>query len=113
MVNYDKSLIYFGANVNDQDKLNVSGALGARVSLNPEKYLGLLMMVGHNKKKAFAQYVDRIQQGLNSWNFRFLSLGGKATLIKAISQAILIYAMRCFLFPNSLCIKIENVLNKF
>ncbi|KAA3476985.1 reverse transcriptase [Gossypium australe] len=71
------------------------------------------MIVGRNNKKAFAHYVDRIRSKLESLNFRFLSIGGKETLIKAFLQALPIYAMQCFLFPKNLCLKIENMLNNF
>lgn len=47
-VNFDKSFIYFGANVssNVEDIINL---LGVRMATNPEKYLGLPMMVGRRK----------------------------------------------------------------
>ncbi|KAA3479875.1 RNA-directed DNA polymerase [Gossypium australe] len=62
-----------------------------------EKYLDLPMMVGKNKRQTFMQYVDRFRTRMESWNMRFLSLGGK----------------RCFLLPKILCTKLERVLNNF
>ncbi|KAA3467432.1 reverse transcriptase [Gossypium australe] len=54
-VNYDKSLIYFRANVGTEVKEDITRLLGVRVASSPEKYLGLPMMVGKG---------DRI----NIWN---------------------------------------------
>ncbi|KAA3480188.1 RNA-directed DNA polymerase [Gossypium australe] len=74
---YDKSLLYFGANVGEGEKILVVNILGVWVSTNPKKYLGLPMMVGKNK----IQFRTRME----SWNMRFLSLGRK----------------ECFLLPKT------------
>ncbi|KAA3475476.1 reverse transcriptase [Gossypium australe] len=86
-VNYDKSLVYFGANVNEEVKEDITNFLGVRVASSPEKYLGLPMMV-ENKLK-----------------------GG----VSAIYQwgATPLYATQCFLFPKKLCRKLENIMNRF
>ncbi|KAK5833850.1 hypothetical protein PVK06_017713 [Gossypium arboreum] len=44
-VNSEKSLIYFGANVYKNVKDTITNTLGVRAASNPEKYLGLPMMV--------------------------------------------------------------------
>lgn len=69
------------------------------------------MMVGKSKKRAFTLYVERIRSRLDNWNLRFLSMGGKETLIKTILQALPVYAMQCLLLTKMLCSKLENVLN--
>ncbi|KAK5772396.1 hypothetical protein PVK06_048684 [Gossypium arboreum] len=48
-VNFYKSLIYFGANVESSIKEDITNLLGVQVASNPEKYLGLPMMVGRKK----------------------------------------------------------------
>ncbi|KAA3460420.1 reverse transcriptase [Gossypium australe] len=67
-VNYDKSLIYFGANVKEEVNGDIIRTLGVRVATNPEKYLGLPMMVGRRKAWAFASYKniarDLIEDGM-------------------------------------------------
>lgn len=50
---------------------------------------------------------------IESWNFRYLSVGGKETLIKSVLPALPIYAVQCFLLPKLLCAHLENVLNRF
>ncbi|KAA3472112.1 reverse transcriptase [Gossypium australe] len=112
-VNYDKSLIYFGASVDQNVREQITNTLGVRVSVNPEKYLGLPMMVGRRKRWAFANFVDRFRKRIESWSFRFLSMGGKEVFIKAILQAIPIYVMQCFELPKSLCNALEKIMNKY
>ncbi|KAA3471346.1 reverse transcriptase [Gossypium australe] len=58
-VNYDKSLIFFGANVKEEIKEEITQILGVRVTSTPEKYLGLPMMVGGRNSWAFANFKDR------------------------------------------------------
>ncbi|KAH1108060.1 hypothetical protein J1N35_011828 [Gossypium stocksii] len=48
-VNFNKSLIYFGASVDCNVRDSVTNILGVRVALNLEKYLGLPMMVRRKK----------------------------------------------------------------
>ncbi|KAA3458346.1 reverse transcriptase [Gossypium australe] len=112
-VNYDKSLIYFGANVNGKVKEEITGLLGVRVASNPEKYLGLPMMVGRRKTWAFNSFIDRFRKRVEGWSLRYLSMGGKEVFIKSVLQATPIYAMQCFLFPKKLCDKLEIIMNRF
>ncbi|KAK5774272.1 hypothetical protein PVK06_042127 [Gossypium arboreum] len=60
-VNFDKSLIYFGANVNSNVNAEIINLLGVRMATNLEKYLGLPMMVGRRKIWAFANFADRFR----------------------------------------------------
>lgn len=53
-VNLDKSLIYFAANVDSTRRDLVENSLRVKVASNPEKYLGLPMMVGRRKRWVFA-----------------------------------------------------------
>ncbi|KAK5802173.1 hypothetical protein PVK06_029756 [Gossypium arboreum] len=93
-VNFDKSFIYFGANVDSTIKGNIINLLGVRLAASPEKNLGLPMMV-------------------EGWSLRYLSIGGNEVFIKSVLQAISLYVMKCFLMPKSLCRKLEGIMNKF
>ncbi|XP_016690615.1 uncharacterized protein [Gossypium hirsutum] len=83
-VNFEKSLIYFGANVQTEVKEDIVNQQGVRLASNPEKYLGLPMMVGKNKKWAFANYVDRFRKRVEGWSLRYLSMGGKEDIWNAL-----------------------------
>ncbi|KAA3481323.1 reverse transcriptase [Gossypium australe] len=74
-VNYDKSLIYFGANVDVDVKEEIIRLLGVRVASSPEKYLGLPIMVGRRKTWAFANFVDRFRKHVEGWSLQYLSIG--------------------------------------
>ncbi|MBA0874185.1 hypothetical protein Goshw_013102 [Gossypium schwendimanii] len=54
--------------------------LGVWKSKNPEKYLGLPMMVGRGKKQAFAHYFDRFRKKVEGWGMIFFSMGWKKVM---------------------------------
>ncbi|KAH1129370.1 hypothetical protein J1N35_000748 [Gossypium stocksii] len=113
MMNFDKSLIYFSANVEANVQEIVTGILGVRIATNPEKYLGLPMMVGRKKRWGFAHFIDRFRKRIEGWNLWYLSIGGKEVFIKSVLQAIPVYVMQCFALPKIICRKLEGLLNKF
>ncbi|KAH1063899.1 hypothetical protein J1N35_028886 [Gossypium stocksii] len=112
-VNFDKSTVYFSSNTTEDKKESVSTLLGVRRSSNLEKYLRLPNMVGRQKKESFQNLLDRVSTRIDRWSTRFLSQGGKEIFIKSVLQAILAYAMSCFLLPNFLCEKLESIFARF
>ncbi|KAE8685451.1 Proline-rich receptor-like protein kinase PERK8 [Hibiscus syriacus] len=76
-------------------------------------YLGLPAIVGRNKRGAFAHIRDRFNARISSWSVKVLSQGGKEVFIKAVLQALPLYAMYCFLLSKSLCIEIELIMARF
>ncbi|XP_016733652.1 uncharacterized protein [Gossypium hirsutum] len=61
MVNYDKSLIYFSPSVDDVVRKGMVMALGVRMSSNLEKYLGMAIVVGWNKRLAFCHIKEQME----------------------------------------------------
>ncbi|KAH1097860.1 hypothetical protein J1N35_014781 [Gossypium stocksii] len=68
-INLDKSLIYFGTCVGFEDRNLIINTLGVSMAANPEKYLGLPMMIERKKKKAFANFMDRFRRRVEGWSF--------------------------------------------
>lgn len=87
--------------------------LWVRRSFNMERYLGHLNLIGRRKREAFYHLYDRMRAKVNSWSNRYLSQGGKEVYIKAVLQALTIYSMSCFLFPKSLCLELESIMQRF
>lgn len=61
-INFDKSSVFFSANVLEEKRLMMSGILSIRYSNNQEHYLGLQNLVGKSKKLVFQGLKDRISQ---------------------------------------------------
>ncbi|XP_041011523.1 uncharacterized protein LOC121255327 [Juglans microcarpa x Juglans regia] len=87
--------------------------LGARVSRDAEKYLGLPSMVGKSKSKAFREIKEKVWSKLQNWKNNFLRQAGKEIFTKAVIQAILTYTMSVFKLPKKLCKEISDIMVRF
>ena len=75
-----------------------------------EKYVALPPIIGRGKKQAFAEIKLCIQSKLSGWKTKLLSQAGREVLIKSLAQAILVYAMNCFLLPASFCDEVNSMM---
>ncbi|KAH1122001.1 hypothetical protein J1N35_005161 [Gossypium stocksii] len=112
-VNFDKSRIFFSSNVKHNRREEVCRVFEVNRSSNLEKYLGLPTMVGCNTKMAFKELKEKLIKRVSSWSLRLLSMRGREVLIRAVFQAIPLYAMSCFLLPSSICKELEAVIAQF
>ena len=78
-----------------------------------EKYLGLPLVIGHAKKKAFQEIKDRVWKKFQGWKEKLLSQAGREVLLKAVILAIPTYAMSVFKFLAGLCEEIRAMANRF
>lgn len=75
--------------------------------------MGLPTLFHRSKKISFSGIKDPIWKKLKGWKEKLLSKAGKEILIKAVAQAILIYAMSCFKLPSSFCDEVERMVRQF
>ena len=102
-INKDKSAILFSANVTNDVKGSFLHHIGITSEVYNEKYFGLPVFIGKSKAKAFAFLKQKIWSRIQGWKEKLLSKAGKEILIKAIAQAIPVYAMSCFYLTKSVC----------
>jgi hypothetical protein len=67
-----------------------------------DKYLGLP-----------AHFIERIIQRINGWKEKLLSIQGKEILLKAVAQAIPVYAMSIFQIPKGVCKGMMDAISQF
>lgn len=96
-------LIAFGPGVTHEQKGLILDVLEALVVGFHERYLGLLTIVGRNKKDMFKRIHERLDYHLHGWQNILLSKAGKTVLVKAVAQAILSYFMFVFQLPVRVC----------
>ena len=84
-------------------KESIKNRLGVAEIKEYEKYLGLPVVVGRNKKVSLNYIKDRVWGKLQGWKEKLLSQGDKEVLLKAVVQAISTFAMSCFRLPIGLC----------
>ena len=108
-----KTTLFFSNNVSDFTKETIKNLLGVAKIKEYEKYLGLLAMVGRNKKASLNYIKDRVWGKLQWWKEKLLSQAGKEVLLKVVVQAIPTFAMSCFHLRVGLCQDIEMLIRKF
>ncbi|XP_024035529.1 uncharacterized protein LOC127899286 [Citrus sinensis] len=113
VVNYNKSLISYSANVRAVSAQQVCDILEVAATSNHGSYLGLPSSIGRNKNEAFRFIRDKVWRRLQGWNQKLLSRAGKEILLKTVAQAMPNYAMNLYLLPLDLCRELERMMNSF
>ncbi|KAJ9179288.1 hypothetical protein P3X46_011097 [Hevea brasiliensis] len=101
-VNYGKSEILFSRNTKEEDQDAISGLLRVKKTREFSRYLGLLAVVGQNKKRGIQLW----------WKGCLLSRAIKEVLLKTVVQAIPNSLMSVFLLPLNICDAIKKLMNK-
>ncbi|XP_068329845.1 uncharacterized protein [Pyrus communis] len=112
-VNYQKSCIFFGANVPRSLSVELGHLVGMPLAENPGRYLGLPSIWGRSKKQGLAFVKERILEKVQGWKQCTLSQAGKEVMIKAVIQAIPAYSMHLFKFPKTLCSDFDAIIAEF
>ena len=98
--------------MNEDTKAQISDFLQVPKVKEYEKYLGLLAVVGRNRKASLNFIKERVWSKLQGWKEKLLSQAGREILLKARVQAIPTFAMGCFKLPVGLCQEIEALIRK-
>lgn len=112
-VNYQKSGIYFSANVGREKQSELSAILGVHNSIVNTKYLGLSSLVGRSKRQVFGYLKEKVTKRIQAWQKKPISRAGKTILVKNVLQEIPAYSMACFLMPRTLCHELEVMFNSY
>ncbi|XP_026383413.1 uncharacterized protein LOC113278906 [Papaver somniferum] len=99
MVNFSKSIVHFSINVPQRFCRILSRRLKVP-SMNPnEKYLGIPLLIGKNKKQCFEHLQDKVKNKLSIWGSSTLSQCGKSQQIRTVTNTIPAYTMSCLQIP--------------
>ena len=112
-INREKTTLFFSKAMSEEKKGEILSFLGVPKIKEYEKYLGLPAVVGKNKKTSLNYIKERMWAKLQGWKEKLISQAGREILLKAMVQAIPIFAMSCFKLPVGLCKDIEMQIKKF
>ena len=113
-INREKADLYFSKLVSRALKNSIKNFLGVPEIKEYERYLGLLVVVGKNKRASLNYIKEWVWNKIQGWKKKLLSqAGGKEILLKSVVQAISTFAMSYFKLPVGLCRDIEKMIHKF
>jgi hypothetical protein len=113
LVSLSKSSIFFSPNTNVLLRAEICEVLHIDNEALSDKYLGLSALVGADRSDCFEHFIERTIHRINGRKEKLLSIGGKEILLKAVAQAIPVYAMSVFLIPKGVCKKMMDAISKF
>lgn len=112
-VNYQKSSINFGKRIPEQRRAVIKRKLGIDQECGKSVYLGLPEEFSGSKVAILNYLKDRLNQKVLGWQTKFLSSGGKETLLKAVAIALPSYTMACFRLPKTFFEAMSSIMADF
>ncbi|XP_058725827.1 uncharacterized mitochondrial protein AtMg00310-like [Vicia villosa] len=90
-----------------------SNFLNCGVGVLPFKFLGI--KVGGNPRKVsmWNEVIEYVRKRLKKWRGRFLSMGGRVTLLNSILNAVPIYSLSFYRAPKIVLNEIRRIQRKF
>lgn len=112
-INMAKSKIFFAPHTDLSTHNRVVTTLGIDATTNLGTYLGFPLTHHKLNASAFRFVLDKLQTKLNAWEHKFLTLAGRATLIKATLSALPTHIMQIFKLPESSLQQIDRISRNF
>ena len=110
-INLDKSeLIPVGRVSNVMELATI---FGCKVGALPTTYLGLPLGAAHNSMVAWDEVEERFRKRLAMWKRKYISKGGRLTLIKSTLASLPIYFMSLFWMPRRVRLRLEKIQRDF
>ncbi|KAK8280844.1 hypothetical protein V6Z12_D09G202300, partial [Gossypium hirsutum] len=102
-INFEKSKLFLSPTTKVHARKWFSDILNAKKVGSPRKDLGLKMGKILKKREFFGNLLEKLNSKLAFWKSKFLSFGGRMTLIKSILSSIPLYPHSVFKSPLSIC----------
>nr|XP_009624678.1 uncharacterized protein LOC104115704 [Nicotiana tomentosiformis] len=112
-VNEDKSFLCTSPKASSSRINKMIDSTGFKPKQFPFTYLGSPLYVGRKKLSIFDDLVNKIIKKIHGWQGKFLSYGGKITLIKHVLQAVSTYTFAEMYPPKGTFKLIEKHFAKF
>ncbi|XP_058741679.1 uncharacterized protein LOC131614069 [Vicia villosa] len=98
-INFSKSNVY-GVNVGDWFLNSVTHFLGCKRGAVPFSFLGISVGENHSRRRVWSRVINKIKIRLSSWKGKFISIGGRVTLINAVLNAIPTFLLSFYKAPD-------------
>jgi hypothetical protein len=110
-INESKSKAYFSKNC--ANKGEILQILKINEGQLPVKYLGLPLSTNQLSAKDCSKLIDIIQNKIENWSSRLLSIAGRLELVHTVITAIIMFWIQTHNIPKSAICKIERICANF
>jgi len=107
-VNFNKSMLT-GVNISESWLSEAASVMNCRRGTIPFVYLGLPIGGDSRKISFWKPVVERIVTRLSSWNYKFLSNGGRLVLLKSVMSSLPVYFLSLLKAPAGIISSIESI----
>ena len=108
-----KSRVWFSPRTPRRIKEQLVGILGLPTTDRIGTYLRMPIFTTRRTASSYQYLVENIQKRIEGWQTKYLSMAGRATLIKASITSIPTYAMQTTLLPQKICHHIDKLSRNF
>ena len=81
--------------------------IGINASNRKEKYLGIPMASGKDKKVALEEIIEKVKSKLQGLKMKTLPQVGRASFITSVANSIPSYQVASLLLPKQVCSKLD------
>nr|POE76406.1 putative ribonuclease h protein [Quercus suber] len=113
LISVNKSRTWFSPRTPRRLKEQVVRILGLPTTVHIGTYLGMPIFTTRHTTSSYQYLVDNIRKQIEGWQAKYLSMAGRATLVKAFATSIPIYAMQTTLLPQKICHQIDQLCSNF
>ena len=89
--------------------VELASELGCNIGSLPMTYLGLPLGAKHKALGVWDSIEKRYRKRLAAWKTRYISKGGRITLIRSTLSSLPIYHLSLFRMPQKVCAGLERI----
>ncbi|KAJ3707671.1 hypothetical protein LUZ61_011376 [Rhynchospora tenuis] len=109
----DAKCLFVPISIDESVLPNIASILRCQAKELPITYMGLPLSIRRPKKIHFQPLISAFQRKLDGWKARFLSLGGRLTLIKSVLMALPLHFMQVLKLPPWLIRHLKGIRRRF
>ncbi|XP_026434571.1 uncharacterized protein LOC113332111 [Papaver somniferum] len=113
MLNLDKSSVYFSHNISPSTREILARELKMTEMKDSDKYLGVTLLIGRDKTKAFKPLIKSFGTRLKFWKGKTMNRSARTTMVKHVLNALPTYQMGCFKIPKTMIDQMESIQKHF
>ncbi|GKU94711.1 hypothetical protein SLEP1_g8164 [Rubroshorea leprosula] len=111
-VNYRKSSL-IGVNTDEEWTRKMSWLLNCKTASLPCKYLGMPLGANPRRIDTWKPLIETFRRKLSVWKGKFLSLGGRITLINSVLSSLPVFLMSLHLLPKQVIRELDKIRRSF